>query len=389
VKIIRNPTMTTTRGADVVVVGAGIIGAATAYYLARAGVDVLLLDRGGPSASGGATQACAGGVRQQGRVACEIPLAIRAVRLWEKLGSELEADLHYRQDGMFVVTDDPQHVATLEHRVQQEQSRGLAVHMVYGEDLHRQVPGLSPRMLAGSSCPTDGHADPLSTVAAFCSAAARLGARMRWFCPAIGFLIENGRIAAVKTNGGPIPCKQIVLAAGIWSRPLAQTFGLSLPLQAATLQMMVTARRPHRLDPVLGWLGHGLSLKQVPSGGFVIGGGWPGRCELSSGRTQLLPGAIAKSAATALGIYPGIAGVPVVRAWAGIEAFSSDEMQLLGPVPEIEGLMLATGFSGHGFGIGPAVGEQTAAWITTGRMLELLRPYIIERFDRTSGGNDS
>lgn len=381
--------MTTTRGADVVVVGAGIIGAAAAYYLARAGVEVLLLDRGGPLASGGATQACAGGVRQQGRVACEIPLAIRAVKLWEELENELDADLHYRQDGMFVVSDDPQHVATLEHRVQQEQARGLAVHMVYGDELHRQVPGLSPRMLAGSSCPTDGHADPLSTVAALSAAAVRRGARVRWFCPARGLTVQNGRITAVETDDGPIPCNKVVLAAGIWSQTLAQSFGLSLPLQAVTLQMMVTARRPHRLDPVLGWLGHGLSLKQVPSGGFVIGGGWPGRSELPSGRTQLLPGAISKSAATVLGIYPAIAGVPVVRAWAGIEAFSSDEMQLLGPVPGIEGLMLATGFSGHGFGIGPAVGEQTAAWITTGRRPEMLRPYSIERFDRAGGGSDS
>ena len=108
--------------ADVVVIGAGIVGSATAYYLAKAGIDVTLIDRRIPITSGAATQACAGGIRQQGRVPVELPLAIYSIDLWTDLEADLEADLDYRQNGMTVVTDDENLIPLLTDRVEQEQS---------------------------------------------------------------------------------------------------------------------------------------------------------------------------------------------------------------------------------------------------------------------------
>jgi sarcosine oxidase subunit beta len=367
--------------ADIVVIGAGIVGSATAYYLAKAGIDVTLIDRRIPIASGAATQACAGGVRQQGRVAVEMPLAIYSIDLWTDLGADLESDLDYRQNGMTVVTDDENLIPLLTDRVKQEQSLGLDIKLIQGSELQNLIPGLSPRILAGSYCPTDGHADPMRTNNAFIVAAQRLGAHIRWQCPSEGFVIENDRVTAVKTPQENIHCRYAILAAGYWSRAIAAAAGLNLPFQAFPLQMMVSARRPHVLEQVLGWMGHGISLKQVPSGGFVIGGGWPGLGNPETYQTHLMPGSMAKSAQTTVELFPSLSGIPVVRAWVGIEAFCEDEMQIIGPVHYPEGLIMAAGFSGHGFAIGPGVGSLLAEYVNTGQMSEMLKPFSIERFN--------
>ena len=369
------------KSVDVVVVGAGIVGSSTAYFLAKAGLDVILIDSRGVVGSGGASQACAGGVRHQGRVPAEMPLALYAIPFWKTLEQELEIDLHYRRDGMTIVTDEDALIPRLEERVANERSLGLDIRMVYGDDLRHLVPGLSPRMLAGSYCPLDGHADPLRTVSALISAAHRLGAGVEWRCPAQSLVREKGRMVAVQTPSGQIHCDQVVLSAGAWSKILAATAGVSLPFREFALQMMVTRRCPHVLDHVLGWLGHGISLKQVPSGGFVIGGGWPGHGNLTTGATALMPGSMAKSARTTIELFPALSTLPVVRAWVGLEAFSVDEMQVTGPVPGIDGLFIAAGFSGHGFAIGPGVGSLIAEFFTTGHLSELLSPFSLARFE--------
>jgi sarcosine oxidase subunit beta len=368
------------KATDVIVIGAGIVGSSTAYYLAQAGFKVTLIDRRTPLAGGSATQACAGGVRQQGRVPLEIPLAIYSINRWTNLEAELEDDLEYRQDGMTVVTDDEKQIPLLSDRVKREQALGLDIRLVQNSDLHSLIQGLSPQMLAGSYCPTDGHANPMRTVNAFIVAAQRQGVRLKWNCAAEGFVVENNRLIAVKTAQGDLASRHAILAAGYWSRAIAAAAGSNLPFQAHPLQMMVTARRPHELDQVLGWVGNGISLKQMPSGGFVIGGGWPGHGTPQTYHTRLMPGSMAKSARTTVGLFPSLAGIPILRAWAGIEAFCEDGMQVIGPVPGVDGLIIAAGFSGHGFAIGPGVGSLLTHYLTTGKFSEMLAPFTFERF---------
>jgi sarcosine oxidase subunit beta len=365
---------------DVIVIGAGIVGSSTAYYLAKAGMKVTLIDSRRPVTGGSATQACAGGVRQQGRVPVEIPLAIYSINLWTHLEAELDDDLEYRQDGMTVVTDDERQIPVLSDRVQKEQSLGLDISLLQHSDLHNLIDGLSAQMIAGSYCPTDGHANPMRTVNAFVNASQRLGARVEWNCAAERLVIENTRLVAVKTAREELACCHAILAAGFWSRAVAATVAINLPFQSHPLQMMVTARRPHRLDQVLAWAGNGISLKQMPTGGFVIGGGWPGHGNPQTYQTQLMPGSMAKSARTTVGLYPSLSGIPILRAWLGIEAFCEDEMEIVGPVPGIEGLIIASGFSGHGFAIGPGVGSLIAEYIKSGQWSDMLSPFSIERF---------
>ncbi len=368
----------------VVVIGAGIIGTSIAYYLARAGIDVTLIDRRGPLSSGTASQACAGGVRHQGRAACEIPLAIHSIDLWATLEEELDADIGYRRNGMTVVTDDASMVPFLKRRVSVEQSIGLDVRMIYNSDLHDLVPGLSPPIFAGSFCPLDGQANPLRTISTLTTCAARLGVRFKWNCPAEHLVVNRKKIVSVKTSKGEIFCRYAILAAGAWSGAIAATAGLNLPIDPFGLQMMVTVRRRKALDQVLGWVGHGISLKQSRSGGFIIGGGWPGYSNPGTYVTRLYPGSMAKSAKTAVDLFPNLGLVPVIRAWVGIEAFCKDELQILSLIPDIDGLILATGFSGHGFALGPGVGSLLAEYLTTGKWPEMLAPFAISRFKKAS-----
>jgi sarcosine oxidase subunit beta len=283
-----------------------------------------------------------------------------------------------------VLVNNEKQIPSLSERVQTEQSWGLDITLVRNSDLHDLIPGLPPGMLAGSYCPTDGHANPMRTVNAFITAAQRLGARLKWDCAAKGLVVENNRLMAVKTARGELACRHAILAAGYWSRAVAASAGIELPFQSHPLQMMVTARRPHELNQVLAWTGHGISLKQMPTGGFVIGGGWPGHGNPATYQTRLMPGSMAKSARTAVNLYPLLGGLPILRAWLGIEAFCEDEMQVVSPVPVVDGLIIAAGFSGHGFAIGPGVGSLIAEYLRSERWSEMLGPFNIERFENVN-----
>jgi sarcosine oxidase subunit beta len=374
------------RSADAVVVGAGVIGASTAYYLARAGVATILVERSHTPAGATASSASAGGVRQQGRVDPEIPLAIESIRMWRTLEDDLGMDLHYRRGGMAICTDRPDGLAGLQARVDRERGLGLEdVRLVEGDALRRLVPGIASRIVGASYCPTDGQADPMRTTRAFALGAERLGARLLWRCALTGLRRDGRSLAGVETSEGPIACRSVVLAAGAWTPALAERCGFPLPMiRPGFLQMLSTARRPPRLEQVLGWVGQGISLKQVPAGAFVIGGGWPGRGDLERYETAALPGSMARSAATAVALFPELASAPLVRAWVGIESFARDDYPILSAVPGHPGVIVAAGFSGHGFAIAPGVGRRLAEWISTARRPEILAPFDIARFQQES-----
>lgn len=367
--------------ADVAVVGGGVIGCATAYELARRGVDVVVLEAA--TVSSGASGASAGGVRQQGRDLRELPLAMRAIERWRTLGEELCADLHYRRDGNLTLAESEEELAALEARVARERALGLDVRIVDRDELRELVPDISPRVRGGSWCPSDGHAMPSLVTYAFARAAVRAGARIVERTRVTGIVVRSDRIDGATTTAAPVSCRAVVVAAGAWSAEVARTAGLAIPVEPCGLQMLVTEPMPHRLRPVLGSVGRRLSLKQLPGGAYLIGGGWPATCDARARRTRLRPESISGSASDATAVLPLLSGARLVRAWAGIEGMAVDDVPLLGHVPGIEGLVLACGFSGHGFALAPAVGEAIAELVTTGRpqvAIEPLSPARVSAF---------
>jgi sarcosine oxidase subunit beta len=133
---------------------------------------------------------------------------------------------------------------------------------------------------------------------------------------------------------------------------------VTLALETRPLQMLLTEPAPPALAPVLGAFDRRLSLKQLDDGAYLIGGGWPARItDHAANRYEMLDESVAGSLETARAVYPPLAGRALARSWAGLEAFTPDDLPVIGPVPGIEGLLVATGFSGHGFALSPMVGD--------------------------------
>lgn len=355
------PSRTLPSEAGVIVIGAGVVGSSTAYRLAKAGLRVVVLDRQGPAEGAAASATSAGGVRQQGRDPRELPLAMAAIQTWATLEQELAADLHYRRGGNLRVIESDEDLATIERQVEAERAAGLDVEIIGGARLHALAPALAPGVIAAASCPSDGQADPVLTTRAFAAAAERLGAQIAARCPAERLLLRAGRIAGVQTPSGEITAPRVLLAAGVWSVALAQTVGLELPLHPLALQMLLSEPAPAVLTQVLGGTGRRrLSLKQLPGGEFLIGGGWPGDGNVPAASCSVRPESVTASWAEATAIVPAVGQTQIARSWCGLEAGSFDGVPLVGAVPEIPGLYLAAGFSGHGFALAPATGQQLA-----------------------------
>jgi sarcosine oxidase subunit beta len=346
---------------DVVVLGAGVIGAATACALARRGLRVALVDRDtGEPAAPAASWASAGGVRSQNRKPAEWKLTRAAAALWPDLAADLEADLEWVRGGHLHVAESEAEAEAVAARVAREQAGGIAIELLQGRALREVVPGIGASALAGAFTRGDGQANPPRTVLAYRAAAARAGCVLRLGEPAT-LRVVRGRVEGVATPSGAIHAARVVLAAGAWSEALLAPHGVTLPLRRRALQMLLSDPEGEAmtLRPTITAERRRLSLKQVPGGAYLLGGSWPAK--IGAGDRIRLDGAsIAGSWAHAVGIWPAIARCRAAQAWAGIEAQTPDGLPLVGECPGLAGLMLACGFSNHGFQLAPAVGPLLA-----------------------------
>jgi sarcosine oxidase subunit beta len=350
------------RSSDILIIGAGVIGSAIAYHLARQGLQVLIVDRALGADAPTASWASAGGVRRQGRHQAEAHLASEAIARWPTLSAELEADLHYRQGGNLLLAETDDEAELLASFVQRQQAMGFRdVRLLDRREVHDLTPALSQHIVAGSYSPVDGQADPARTTRAFADAARRYGARYLPHTTVVHLLSEGQRVHGVETERGPLYAAQLVLAAGAWSDDLAASVHLHLPGKTQALQMLLSTPAPMQiLQPVLGTTGRLLSLKQLSDGAFLIGGGWPGDPAPDRRSCTTRPESITGNWQDACAILPALAGQQVARAWCGLEFVTTDELPLLGPAPGLSGLTLALGCSGHGFALAPAIGRAIA-----------------------------
>jgi len=371
---------------EVVVVGGGVIGSSIAYHLARAGASVLVVERAAEVATEpSASWASAGGVRRQGRHVAEAALARESIERWPGLAAELESDLGYRQGGNLLLAEDDAQAARLRGFVDRQHARGFADVMLLDRAAIRALaPPLADRFVAASFSPADGQADPRATTLAFAAASRRLGATYWTGTAASSLLLDAAVVRGVYTSRGPVEAGTVVLAAGAWTDTLAEAIGARLPMRTAVYQMLhSTPGRNVTLGPVVSCFGRRLSLKQLDDGSFLLGGGWPG--DVTGDRTgyAMRPDSVDGNWKTACDILPALSARRVNRAWCGLEALSIDELPFVGRVGGIGGLVVATGFSGHGFALAPAVGRALADLIAGKTVPELdqLSPERIARLD--------
>ena len=343
----------------IAIVGGGLMGLSAAFHLRRADasvpVCVLERERVGAAASG----ASAAGVRAMGRDPAERALALESLRRWRELDRELEGDTRYRRDGGLRVALDDDAWNALPGWVAAQRADGVPLEIVDDAAMRRLAPGLSSTCRGGVYAALDGQAEAMATVHAFATAARRLGARVEAGAEVERLAVEHGRVTAVeRTDGTRVACDIAILAAGAWSAHLLAPHGVVFPLHSRALQMLLTRSAPPTLKQVLGVFDRKLSLKQLADGAYLIGGGWPARItDETKNRWEVLDESIQASRDIAGLVYPPVAMAPVARSWAGLEAFTPDEIPFIGPVPGIDGLLVAAGFCGHGFALSPAVGD--------------------------------
>jgi glycine/D-amino acid oxidase-like deaminating enzyme len=359
---------------DVVVVGGGLIGCAVAYYLAGQGVEAVLLERGELNREASGTNA--GSFHLQvaihqltglevdsvaERLLPEIRLYVEAAQLWHELEAELGGSLEMHITGGLMVAETDEQFALLNAKQQIEAQAGLETHVLHGEELRRFAPFLAEGLTGATYCPLEGHANPLNAAPLYALRAAQAGAAIRTGAAvtAIESLDRGG--FSVTTSRGVVRAARVVNAAGAWSGELAAMCGLSLPLRREGLHVNVTEPGPRLIKPLVQHIGRRLTLKQSSNDTFIIGGGWPSRLQPDPARHQTVWESMAGNAAVAVRVVPALAGVRIVRTWAGALAFTDDLSPLVGESRRVSGYF--TCMASTGFTLGPLMARMLAETI--------------------------
>ncbi|MCH8108250.1 MAG: FAD-binding oxidoreductase [Chloroflexi bacterium] len=413
--------------ADVVIIGGGIAGCATAYNLAKLNVKVVIVEKGniGDEQSGRAW----GFVRQQGRDPVEMPMMIACNKIWQGLSQELNADLEWVQGGNLALAKDGESIQRFEESVAISRQFGLDTRLLSRDEVRKLIPSMEGSFIGGMYTPGDGHAEPIKTTTAFARAAQEHGAEIYTGCAAEGIEITGGKVSAVITERGIIRTPVVVCAAGAWSSKIGRMAGLSLPQRV----VRATVAETHPVPPVtqIGVWAPGVSFRQRPNGSFYIAGGGGSDYdvnldtfrhlrlflpnylknrglfrirvggELVKDIGRRLPGSPARKHpfAHSVGVeprpnpktvqrtlknfveqFPSLSSIGIKRVWAGRIDATPDAVPVLGAVDKPEGFLFATGFSGHGFAMGPIVGIIMSQLIVNGESEFDIHPMRYNRF---------
>jgi sarcosine oxidase subunit beta len=369
---------------DVVIVGGGISGAAAAYEIARAGHSVTLFEARALAAM--ASGWTLGGVRQSGRDPAELPLAKAAVERWGGLDEELGAPTGYRRRGNLRLARTEAEVETIRELVASQRQLGLEIDYLPDNAAIRAIaPAIAPSVLAASLCPGDGHADPVPAVKAYAAAAQRHGAEIREGVAVRALTRDGDRITGVETAGGEtVAAGRVILATGIHAPELLTPLGLELPLLIRLVCVLQTVPLPPLFEQVFGVANADAAGRQEIDGRLRVTTGigtWPHE------PTRWTPDLLAPRAsdvATLIGrvtqVLPALADAGVSRVWGGLIDLTPDALPAIDAHTGIEGLILAAGFSGHGFGIGPVTGEILADLALSRQPLFDLSSFRLGRF---------
>lgn len=372
------------RRAGVVVVGGGVIGTSIAFHLAEAGVpDVVLIER--DELGAGSTSKAAGGVRAQFSDALNIELGARSLRAFADFGDRPGQEIDFRRVGYLFLLSRPEDVAAFERSVALQNRLGVPSHLLDPGEAGRLSPPVdTDGLLAAAFCPDDGLATPEAVVQGYAAGARRLGAHIETGCELLDVRLRGEAIEAAVTSKGAVETPALVCAAGAWSRRVGAMVGVDLPVTPYRRQVLVTEavpglpeRLPMTIDFASSFYFHregrgllmGMSLDDEPAGfNLDHDDAWiPRLAEVVARRT------------------PSLAEVGVAGGWAGLYEVTPDHNALIGEAPRPSRLLYATGFSGHGFLQGPAVGEVVRDLFLGRRPAVDVAPLAADRFQRGTG----
>jgi sarcosine oxidase subunit beta len=370
---------------DIVVIGGGIAGTSLAYFLAKGGQDVCVVEKGVVGGEGSGRSA--GGVRQNHRPQDELLLTMRSVQIWKQFREESDIDFEYRQHGNLSLSWDEEQLPRMQEVLDRQLAAGLECYLLKPSEVHSLVPAVVNRYVGGLYSPSCGYAEPYLSTFAIGRLAAQHGATFYEHREVTGIQVTDDRVTAVLTDEGPIHTRVVVNAAGPWAPTIGRMVGLELPGTLTRSQLMITEQLPPMLKPFTGGGGHGY-FYQTMSGNVVIGFSSQPVSDYSRQNRALTHEALTLSVKRAATILPRLAGASIIRAMTGFTIWTPDLRPLVGAVDGLEGFYIAAEFSATGLAIGPVIGQMMAELIVEGRASMPIEPFSPNRFDLYQKADD-
>lgn len=370
-----------TQKTDVFVIGGGLVGCASAYYLAKRGAQVVLSERGQLNRQASGQNAGSLHFQLEFRMVSFwkelekemgelIPLSVTSERVWKGLEQELGADMEVIQHGGFMVAETREELELLKKKYELEKKWSLNTFLLTGDEARELAPYLSKRVIGAAFCPSEGHANPRLVTPQFAKRASEWGARILTESKVTDISRKKGKWHVQVNGQETYETEHIVLAAGAWIEDLADMIGLHIPIFAVPLTMNVTEPTTPFIHHMIQHVGKRITLKQVRDGNILIGGGWSSKFVKKSGRLDLtqapiiVPEMVQENCRIATELVPHIAHLRLLRSWPGVTGITADQLPLLGEIPERKGVWIAAG--GSGFTFGPLYGSILADLILTG-----------------------
>ena len=418
--------------ADVVIIGGGIIGTSAALFLAEKGVSTVLCEKG--HIAGEQSSRNWGWCRKMGRDPREIPLIIESLRLWQGMNERVEAETGFRQCGIMYLAETPAELGELETWLDHARQYQLDTRIITATQAGELMPGLTGSWAGALYTASDGRAEPQRAAPAIAEAARRRGAAIVTQCAVRGIETAGGHVSAVVTEQGRIACGAAVLAGGAWSRLFCGNLGIALPQLKVLASVMRT--EPIEGGPEISASGGLFGIRKRMDGGYTvatlgvrtidlvpdnfrllfdylpaarlhwkklrfrIGRRWveewrmprhwglDGPSPFEAVRTldpEPDPFVLDRARTSVAEAFPLFRNMVVAESWGGMIDVMPDAIPVISPVESLPGLFIATGFSGHGFGIGPAAGRLVADMVAGDPALVDPAPFRLSRF--TDGSN--
>ncbi len=383
--------------AEVVVIGGGVIGASTAYHLAREGAEVMIVEA--EDLASGASGACDGFLfLQSKKPGPHMELSRESMRMFPDIATELDVDIEYERCGSLVMARTNEEMKSLKAQVKKLKGAGLDAEMVGEDDLKELCPAAAPGIKAASYCRDDAQVNPTKLTLGLAKKAQDLGATIMINCKVENIIITNDRVRELRTTAGSIHTRRVVCAAGIGSNQIGKMAIVDVPVMPRKGQILVTEPAERFLRTIVAeasYLGikHGIeglepsteearklglsfTAEQTRDGNLLLGS----TREYAGFDTETTPEAIKIIARNAVDFLPRISELDVIRSFAGLRPYSPDGLPILGTVKGIKGFFLATGHSGDGISLAPITGKIIAELVLDGETSMDISPFALSRF---------
>lgn len=383
--------------AGIVVIGGGIIGCSIAYYLAKEGKHVTLIERGGIGE--GTSGSCDGFVMMQSKEpGLSLEMAMKSAELYQGLAEELGYETQYRRPGGLILIETDEMRKVMEKVVEKQIAQGMDVEFLDNRQTRKLEPMVSTEIAGSVHCPLDGDVSPIHATRAFAKKFVDLGGEILTHTTVTDICVRDGQVWKVTTTSGDIETSVVINAAGVWSAEIGKMVGIHIPIKPRRGHLMVSESVAPALqkdilcaryiaikhDPSLAEktsdaalkLGVSLSLEQTVNGNFIIGSNREFAGFDSDTRYDVLR-AISQYSAR---FIPALKNLNIIRTFIGMRPYCEDGKPIVGPVPGIHGMFLACGHEGDGIALAPITG-QTVADMVLGRKTQFdMMPFSFERF---------